>query len=71
MHSKSITWKIIDGYDRASTIDKLRYIIKPKRNMSNVNASEENIESPSTYANDAYKEFRKKEKEKQKQEDIQ
>ena len=33
--------------------------------MSNVNASEDNIESPSTYANDAYKEFRKKEKEEQ------
>ena len=28
--------------------------------MSNVKASEENTESPSTYANDAYKEFRKK-----------
>ena len=39
--------------------------------MSNVNASEDNVESPSTYANDAYKEFRKKEKEKQKQEDKQ
>ena len=36
--------------------------------MSNVNASEENTESPSTYANDAYKEFRKKEKEKPKDE---
>ena len=59
----------MDGYGRAPTIDKLTYICKPKRNMSNVNASEENIESPSTYANDAYKEFRKKEK--QKQEDTQ
>lgn len=39
--------------------------------MSNVNASEDNIESPYTYANDAYKEFRKKEKEKQKQPDTQ
>ena len=42
-----------------------------KQDMSNVNASEENTESPSTYANDAYKEFRKKEKEKPKPESAQ
>jgi len=32
--------------------------------MSNVNASEDNIESPSTYVGDAYKDYRKKEKRK-------
>lgn len=32
--------------------------------MSNVNASEENVESPSTYVGDAYKEYRKNEKRK-------
>ena len=30
--------------------------------MSNTNASEDNIESPSTYGNKGYKEYRKKEK---------
>jgi hypothetical protein len=30
--------------------------------MSNTNASEDNIESPSTYGNEGYKEYRKKEK---------
>ena len=30
--------------------------------MSNTNASEENVESPSTYGNEAYKEHRKQEK---------
>ncbi|MGB8448316.1 MAG: hypothetical protein WCE25_01255 [Nitrososphaeraceae archaeon] len=30
--------------------------------MSNIEASEENVKSPSTYGNDAYQEFRKKEK---------
>jgi len=30
--------------------------------MSNINASEENVESPSTYGNTAYKDYRKKEK---------
>ncbi|MGC2386023.1 MAG: hypothetical protein WA460_02990 [Nitrososphaeraceae archaeon] len=32
--------------------------------MSNTNSSEDNIESPSTYASKAYKEYRKKEKSK-------
>jgi hypothetical protein len=30
--------------------------------LSNTNASDDNIESPSTYADKAYKEYRKKEK---------
>ena len=30
--------------------------------MSNIKASEENTESPSTYANEAYKEYRKTKK---------
>jgi hypothetical protein len=30
--------------------------------MSNIKASEENTESPSTYGNEAYKEYRKKKK---------
>ena len=49
------------------------HMLRPpyKQDMSNVNASEENTESPSTYANDAYKEFRKKEKEKPKDESTQ
>jgi hypothetical protein len=34
--------------------------------MSNIEASEENVKSPSTYGNDAYQEFRKKEKKKDK-----
>ena len=33
--------------------------------MSNTNASEENVESPSTYGNEAYKQHRKQEKKKQ------
>ena len=33
--------------------------------MSNVNASEENVESPSTYVGDAYKDYRKNEKRKE------
>jgi hypothetical protein len=33
--------------------------------MSNVNASEENVESPSTYGNEAYKQHRMQEKKKQ------
>ena len=32
--------------------------------MSNVNASEDNVESPSTYGGHAYREYRKKEKKK-------
>jgi hypothetical protein len=32
--------------------------------MSNIEASEENVKSPSTYGNDAYQEYRKKEKKK-------
>ena len=32
--------------------------------MSNTEASEENLESPSTYVGEAYKEYRKKEKRK-------
>ena len=36
--------------------------------MSNTNASEENIESPSTYVGDAYKEYRKNEKRKREEE---
>lgn len=32
--------------------------------MGNVNASEENLESPSTYGGQAYVEYRKKEKKK-------
>jgi hypothetical protein len=40
--------------------------------MSNINASEENVESPSTYGNEAYKEHRKGEKKKkqQKEDDL-
>jgi hypothetical protein len=34
--------------------------------MNNIEASEENVKSPSTYGNDAYQEFRKKEKKKNK-----
>jgi hypothetical protein len=30
--------------------------------MSNINASENNVESPSTYGDTAYKDYRKKEK---------
>lgn len=37
--------------------------------MSNVKASEENIESPSTYVGEAYKEYRKKEKRKREKKD--
>ena len=32
--------------------------------MSNTNASDDNVESPSTYGNEGYKEYRKKEKSK-------
>ncbi len=32
--------------------------------MSNIEASEENVKSPSTYGNTAYEEYRKKEKKK-------
>lgn len=35
--------------------------------MSNTNASEENVESPSTYGNEAYKQHRIQEKKKQHQ----
>ncbi|MFN2434662.1 MAG: hypothetical protein ABR515_04735 [Nitrososphaeraceae archaeon] len=34
--------------------------------MSNTEASEENVKSPSTYGNDGYEEYRKKEKKKNK-----
>ncbi len=34
--------------------------------MSNIEASEENVKSPSTYGDDAYQELRKKEKKKNK-----
>lgn len=34
--------------------------------MSNSDASEENVKSPSTYGNDGYQEYRKKEKKKNK-----
>jgi hypothetical protein len=34
--------------------------------LSNINASEDNVESPSTYGNEAYKEHRKEEKKKKK-----
>jgi hypothetical protein len=36
--------------------------------MSNVQASEENIESPSTYGNEAYKEYRRTKKKDEKKE---
>jgi hypothetical protein len=36
--------------------------------MSNIEASEENVKSPSTYGNDTYQEYRKKEKKKNKTE---
>jgi hypothetical protein len=36
--------------------------------MSNTTASEENTESPSTYGNEAYKEYRKTEKKNEKKE---
>jgi hypothetical protein len=44
--------------------------IKSKKDnfMSNTEASEDNIESPSTYGNEAYKGYRKEKKEKQKEE---
>ncbi|MDW0166553.1 MAG: hypothetical protein QOK84_02840 [Nitrososphaeraceae archaeon] len=35
--------------------------------MSNTEASEENVKSPSTYGNDGYQEYRKKEKKKKKE----
>lgn len=35
--------------------------------MSNTEASEDNIKSPSTYGNDGYREYRKKEKMKKKE----
>jgi hypothetical protein len=35
--------------------------------LSNINASEDNVESPSTYGNEAYKEHRKEEKKKKQQ----
>ena len=35
--------------------------------MSNINATEDSVESPSTYGNEAYKEHRKNEKKKKKQ----
>lgn len=34
--------------------------------MSNTEASEDNVKSPSTYGNDGYQEYRKKEKKKNK-----
>jgi hypothetical protein len=34
--------------------------------MSNTGSSEENVKSPSTYGNDAYQKYRKKEKKKKK-----
>ena len=34
--------------------------------MSNIEASEDNVKSPSTYGNDAYQEYRMKEKKKNK-----
>ena len=34
--------------------------------MSNIEASEDNVKSPSTYGNNAYEEYRKKEKKKSK-----
>jgi hypothetical protein len=34
--------------------------------LSNINASEDNVESPSTYGNEAYTEHRKEEKKKKK-----
>ena len=34
------------------------------KKMSNMNASEDNVESPSTYVGDAYKEYRKNERRK-------
>ena len=37
--------------------------------MSNINSSEENVESPSTYGGEAYKEYRKKKKDKKQQTD--
>jgi hypothetical protein len=35
--------------------------------MSNIEASEDNVESPSTYGNEAYKGYRKDKKKKQKE----
>jgi hypothetical protein len=35
--------------------------------MSNIEATEDNIESPSTYGNEAYKGYRKNKKKKQKE----
>jgi hypothetical protein len=35
--------------------------------MSNINSSEDNVESPSTYGGEAYKEYRKKKKVKRQQ----
>jgi len=38
--------------------------------MSNTGASEENIKSPSTYGNEAYQQYRKKGKKKNKTKDL-
>jgi hypothetical protein len=44
--------------------------MKSKKNiMSNMEASEDNTESPSTYGNEAYKGYRKEKKINQKQKD--
>ncbi|MGC2571984.1 MAG: hypothetical protein WA364_10780 [Candidatus Nitrosopolaris sp.] len=38
--------------------------------MSNTNATEGNVESPSTYGDEGYRNYRKKEKQKQKEGEI-
>jgi hypothetical protein len=38
--------------------------------MSNTNATEGNVESPSTYGGEGYKNYRKKEKKKQEEREI-
>ena len=50
--------------DNCPNVIELYNWTNPSCNMSNTNASEENTESPSTYGNEGYKEFRKKEKSK-------
>lgn len=45
-----------------------KYHVVYQEFMSNTEASDENVKSPSTYGNDAYQEYRKKEKRKNKTE---
>jgi hypothetical protein len=60
------------SYSRRKTPINIRviYTIEVRHDeLSNINASENNVESPSTYGNEAYKEHRKEEKMKKQDED--